>query len=76
MFGELEVLIPSMLLCSLCYSLNSSTCVIRTSNMAALIYFFRSLYMYDLPRAVEGVKNSFWVPLEFTISASWSMLHT
>ena len=41
MFGEQEVLISSMLLCSLCDSLNSysSTFVIvRTSNMAASIH--------------------------------------
>ena len=38
MFGEQEVLIPSMFLCSLCDSLNSSSfVVVRTSNMAASI---------------------------------------
>ena len=40
MFGEQEVLIPSMLLCSLCDSLNSSRfVVVRTSNMAASIHW-------------------------------------
>ena len=44
MFGEQEVLIPSMLLCSLCDSLNSSRfVVVRTSNMAASIHW-PSLY--------------------------------
>ena len=74
MFGEQEVLIPSMLLCSLCDSLNSSTRIVRTSNMAASIYLF-ALHQ-GLPRAVERVKKSFWVPLGLKISASWSMLHT
>ena len=43
MFGEQEVLIPSMLLCSLCDSLNSCNSsrfvVVRTSNMAASIHW-------------------------------------
>ena len=67
MFGELEVLIPFILLCSLCDSLNTSTCVVRPSNMAASIYLFR---------AAERVKKSFWVPLGLKISASWSILRT
>ena len=65
MFGEQEVLIPSILLCSLCDSLNSSTCVVRLSNMAASIYLF-----HGLPRAVERVKKPSWVPLGLKISAS------
>ena len=65
MFGEQEVLIPSMLLCSLYDSLNSSRfVVVRTSNMAASIL------------VQSSVKKSFWVPLSLKISASWSMLHT
>ena len=52
MLGELEVLIPSILLCSLCDSLNSSMCVVRPSNMAASIYLF-----HGLPHAVERVKK-------------------
>ena len=71
MFGELEVLIPSILLCSLCDSLNTSTCVVRPSNMAASIYLF-----HGLPRAVERVKKSSWVPLGLKISSSWSILRT
>ena len=71
MFGELEVLIPSILLCSRCDSLNSSTCVVRLSNMAASIYLF-----HGLPRAVECVKKSSWVPPGLKISASWSILRT
>ena len=40
MYGEQEVLIPSMLLYSLCDSLNSSRfVVVRTSNMAASIHW-------------------------------------
>ena len=35
-----------------------------------------SIYLHGLPRAVERVKKSFWVPLSFKISTSWSMLHT
>ena len=58
MFGELEVLIPSILLCSLCDSLKS-------------IYLF-----HGLPRAVERVKKSSWVPLGLKISSSWSILRT
>ena len=71
MFGELEVLIPSILLSSLCDSLKSSTCVVRLSNMAASIYLF-----HGLPRAVERVKKSFRVSLGLKISASWSILRT
>ena len=33
MFGEQEVLIPSMLLCSLCDSVNPSTCVIAACGL-------------------------------------------
>ena len=43
----------------------------RPSNMAASIFV-----LHALPRAVECVKKSFWVPLGLKTSASWSMLHT
>ena len=54
MFGEQEVLIPSMLLYSLCDSLNSSTfVVVRTSNMAASIHWL-CLFAVECQKIVLG----------------------
>ena len=39
--------------------------------MAASIYLF-----HGLPRAIERVKKSSWVPLGLKISSSWSILRT
>ena len=63
MFGEQEVLIPSMLLCSLCDSLNSS--------QVCCCSHFQYGCLDPLACLVQSsVKKSFWVPLSLKISAS------
>ena len=66
MFGELEVLIPSILLCSLWFTQLIHVCCSPFQYGCLLLSW----------PAFERVKKSSWVPLGLKISASWSILRT